>query len=153
MWLEWKRHFIHWSAWTRFYKIYLKIQRRCNNPKDNNYQKYWARWIKCKWKSFIKFKKDMFESYEDHCWKYWEKDTTIDRIDNNWDYCKDNCKWSTLIEQANNKRNIKKYEWKWDMLSISQIIRLEWLNIDCKTVRQRMHRWMDLYHALYWNDI
>lgn len=44
--------------------------------------------------------------------KGYSKKLTIDRINNEGDYKPNNCKWSTLKEQANNKRNNKNYESK-----------------------------------------
>lgn len=47
----------------------------------------------------------MWKSYESHVKEFWEKNTTIDRIDTDWDYCKDNCRRATMKEQQNNRRN------------------------------------------------
>lgn len=56
----------------------------------------------------------MWESYIKHVKQYWEKDTTIDRIDVNWNYCKENCRRATPKEQMNNMReNVPMgYNWK-----------------------------------------
>ena len=37
----------------------------------------------------------------------WFEGATLDRIDNNGNYSKANCKWSTRTEQARNKRETK----------------------------------------------
>lgn len=57
----------------------------------------------------------MYDSYKEHCEKYWEKDTTIDRIDRNWNYCKENCRWATYKEQADNKKTTIKVFDGWTM--------------------------------------
>jgi hypothetical protein len=45
----------------------------------------------------------MFESYVEHYKKNWWHNTQIDRINNDWDYCKENCRRVTAKENINNK--------------------------------------------------
>jgi hypothetical protein len=95
-----------WPNWReRIYRIWIWIKSRTEREKDIRYKDYGWRWIKCEWKCFKEFKEDMYDSYLKHVEIYWEKQTTIDRIDNDWNYYKENCKWSTIIQQANNRRN------------------------------------------------
>lgn len=95
----------HNMCHTRFYNILRGMKQRCNNINHPRHKDYGDRGIKCEWKSFIKFKDDMYVSYLKHCQQYGEKNTTIDRINNNGNYNKENCKWSTYKEQNFNKRN------------------------------------------------
>jgi len=97
---------IGWKK-TRIYNIYLQMQQRCNNPKKDYYSSYWWRWIKCLRKSFDEFISDMHNEYNKHVALHWEKQTTIDRIDNDWNYCKENCRRATYKVQGSNRRNSK----------------------------------------------
>jgi hypothetical protein len=93
---------------TRFYKIWDGIKNRCTRPTHRSYPRYGGRGIKvCKeWKDdFTNFYNDMYESYIEHSKTYGEEETTIERLDSNGNYCKDNCCWKTNKEQNYNKRN------------------------------------------------
>lgn len=88
----------------KFYDVYLWMIRRCTNPQHTSYKNYWARWIRVLRNSFEEFRADMYESYVKHIKEYWKAQTSLDRIDNDWDYCKENCRWATWKEQELNKR-------------------------------------------------
>jgi hypothetical protein len=65
----------------------------------------------------------MYELYIEHCYIYWEADTTIDKINNNLNYCKENCRWYTKELQMNNTRKniiIPKEFWWRTLLSICE---------------------------------
>lgn len=94
---------------TKFHRAFKHLKERCNNPHNPRYKHYGGRGIKCLWNTFQEFYDDMYESYLAHVEDFGEDDTSIDRIDVDGDYCKENCKWSTFVEQANNKQSSKVY--------------------------------------------
>lgn len=106
------------STNKRLYNIYHGIKRRCEDSKRKEYQWYGFRWIKCCRKTYKDFENDMWSSYYKHVEEYGEKNTTIDRIDNDWDYCKENCRRATLKEQWNNQRKSWKTRYGMSMQDI-----------------------------------
>lgn len=92
---------------TRFYYIWRSMKKRIFCQKDISFLKYGGRGIRiCKrWLKFENFRDDMYESYLAHVKEFGEKQTTIDRINNNGNYKLSNCKWATYKEQCRNRSN------------------------------------------------
>jgi hypothetical protein len=92
-------------SYSPTYFSWYDMIRRCTDAKNYAYKNYGARNIKiCKrWKNFAHFYNDMGER---------TKGMTLDRINNNKGYYPKNCKWSTPIEQSNNRRSNRKISFK-----------------------------------------
>lgn len=132
----------HWMCWTYFYHRFEAIIQRCNNPKNTRYKDYGGRGIKCLWKWFNEYKEDMYESFLKHSSIHWTRQTTIERIDNDWDYCKQNCKWITMREQQRNTRCVMLFEWK----SLLENCNERW--IEFATAYWRIKRWWSYEKAI-----
>ena len=96
---------------TRFWGVYKNMISRCTNERHPNYKYYGGRGIKVsrEWQQYSNFEMDMYEEYgywlENNYDKVRNTDLTLDRIDNNGNYCKENCRWITQHEQYKTRRN------------------------------------------------
>ena len=132
---------------SRICKIFKWIKDRCNLKCNASYKNYWAKWIKCERENFEDFYRDMWESYNEHVKKYWEKQTTIDRIDHKWNYCKENCKSSTYTEQNRNRWDNVRCVYKWTIYSsITEMSEIFW--IKKSTLTMRIESWWDIDRAI-----
>lgn len=91
----------HGMSRTRLYQCWSDMKQRCLNPNNSFYYRYGGRGIKfCdEWRDFTSFMEwALSNGYSD--------DLTLDRIDNDGNYCPENCKWSTQREQSLNKTHL-----------------------------------------------
>lgn len=126
----------HGLSQSRIYRIWWNMINRCDNPNVLCYQRYGGSGVSYKpeWRTFENFYNDMKTGYSD--------DLTLDRIDNNLGYNKDNCRWIPLREQNLNKRNNRLIEYKGEIKPLTAWIRI--LNLKPSTVKQR-------YYAYGWS--
>lgn len=90
---------IHGMTRKRPYRIWQNMKTRCLNPKYKQWENYGGRGITIcdEWK-------DNFQAFYD--WAIangYADNLTIDRINNDGNYCPENCRWTTMAEQNKNR--------------------------------------------------
>lgn len=145
--VKWKNNpmYSHWMSWTSFYNSWRGAKWRCRNINNSDYKNYWGRWI-CfseDWDKFEDFYEDIFK-----CFRKW---LTLDRIDVNWNYCKENCRWVTMKEQIRNTRVNRIIEFEWESKCLAEWAEIKELKQD--TLKRRLDKlWWTVEEALTYKN-
>jgi len=120
----------HGMSGTRPYRIWAAMKDRCNNSNNSRYEYYGGKGITYtnSWDNFENFWNDMKETYS--------KNLTLDRIDSNKNYNKDNCRWVSYKIQNNNRDCNIKIEYKGRNFTVSDIV--ENTNLNKTTIYNRI---------------
>ena len=106
-----KKQYLHEKFWrggrSKLYDVWKQMCKRCYDENSRYYYNYGGRGI-----SICEEWQDIDGYYRFKEWAEqngYQEGLTIDRIDNNGDYCPENCSWETMKHQSNNKRNNRRF--------------------------------------------
>ena len=80
------------------YSKYYAMISRCKNGYS-----YLNKNIQVEWSSYKEFKDDMFDAFLIHLKIFGARNTTLERVNNDGNYCKENCVWATYQQQNKNR--------------------------------------------------
>jgi len=114
------------------YSTWENMKQRCNNTKCISYHNYGGRGITVcdRWNAFQNFIEDMGPKPTHN--------SSIDRINNNLGYTKENCRWSTPIQQARNTRNTIYIEYQNKRYTLAELAEI--LQVPRGTLYRRIAR-------------
>jgi len=124
---------IHGRSGDPVHYIWVQMRQRCENRNSPSYGRYGGRGIRVcpRWERFENFLDDMGDRPSPK--------HSIDRIDNNGDYCPENCRWATKIEQANNTSTNRFIDTPIGPMTVANAARM--LGITINAMQQRMANW------------
>ena len=132
----------HGKSHTKLYNVWSTMKRRCYSPGNTKYKNYGARGIQIcdEWRN------DFVAFYEWAINSGYKEGLTIDRVDVDEGYRPGNCKWATLLEQAQNKTNSTPITFRGKTMSVSMWARET--GIKRETIKQRIANGWSIKDAL-----
>lgn len=115
------------------YPVWRGMKARCNNPNEPAFKNYGGRGIKV----CDEWERDFQAFYDWAIENGYNRELSIDRIDNDDGYRPDNCRWVTALEQSNNRRSCYHITYAGETHTISEWSRI--LGIRYDTLRRRVH--------------
>lgn len=114
--------------------VLRQMVKRCTDPNHPDYQWYGARGIEVcpEWSSDLNIFIEWARS------SGYKKGLSIDRINNDGNYCPDNCRWATDREQANNRSSNHVITYMGTEYTLSEAARH--FGINERTLRARIER-------------
>lgn len=113
------------------YQCWWNMKQRCNNKENRSYKRYGERGITYdpRWEQFEYFYADMGEK---------PMFLSLDRIDNNGNYTKENCRWASPHTQMNNTRKNRFITYKGETITVAEASKRS--GIKYQTLMSRIRR-------------
>lgn len=125
---------------TPEYRVWNNLKNRCTNPNVPGYENYGGRGIKVcdEWIEFSNFIRDMG--------KRPTVNHSIERINNDGDYCKENCKWATKSDQVRNRRSNIIVEYQGEKRILKDLAKEVGLNY--QLIQRRMNKGLSIEESI-----
>jgi transposase-like protein len=124
------------------YTAWRHMLARCSNPRDPSWKNYGGRGIKvCKqWDSFEVFYTNMGDC---------PTGKSLDRINNNKSYSKENCRWATASEQTFNRRPYARTRYRTTPSILSKLKELQKRGLTTRAAAEEVGLSKSLVHRIY----
>ena len=131
----------HQMTKTRLYTIWKDMKQRCYDPNHIAFQRYNGKGV------YICEEWLKFENFRD--WAFangYEENLTLDRIDNQDIYKPENCRWTTMKVQGNNRSNNNIVIYQNKQYTVAELA--DCVGIKYHTLLDRISKWKDIERAV-----